>query len=360
MNGRERFLRTMRYEAVDHVPLIATGGWPETGDRWRREGWDGSSLTDRFGADAWIWCTNLFFPCPEFVEEVLEERATTRLIRNHEGIVMEVPNGWRESSMPHFIRFPVETLADFNQFASERLQPQLKQRLGPTWKNLCAGWAVRQQPLMMFADRWGGFFGPLRNLMGVEKLCTAFYDDPSLIEAMMDHIADLIITVMGHVLDTTSIDMFAFWEDMAYRGGSLLSPTLARRFMLPRYKRVVEFLKSRGVEHIGLDSDGDVLQLIPIWLEAGIEVIWPFEVQSGMDVVALRRQFGRDLRMLGGIDKRALALDPTAIRHAVDSVMPLVAEGGYVPYLDHSAPPDISWTNYTFYMEYLKMRIERG
>lgn len=360
MNGRERFLSTMKYEAVDRVPLIATGGWPETEDRWRREGWDGKSLVERFGTDSWHWNTSLLFPCPEFVEEVLEERETTRLIRNHEGILMEIPNGWRESSMPRFIRFPVENSHDFRQFAAERMQPNLEKRLGRLWRSNCEIWAARTQPLVIFTDRWGGFFGPLRNLMGVENLCRAFYDDPALIEEMMDHIADLIISVMSRVLDDTSIDMFAFWEDMAYRGGSLLSPRLARKFMLPRYKRVVEFLKSRGVEHFGLDSDGDIRQLIPVWLDAGIDIIWPFEVQSGMNVVELRKEFGRNLRMMGGIDKRALAFGANEIRAAVDAVMPLVADGGYIPYLDHSAPPDISWNNINCYMHYLKERIEFG
>ena len=360
MNTLERFLGTMRYRKVDRPPLMATGGWPETAARWQREGWDGRSFAELFGAEGWHWIGHLAFPNPPFQEEVVEEREHTRVIRNHEGILMEIPREYRDSSMPHFLRFPVETMEDFRAFASERLQPNLEGRLGADWETRCAAWQDRTQPLIIMTDRWGGFFGPLRNLMGVENLCVAFYEDPDLVEAMMDHIADLIIAIMDRVLATTTIDMYAFWEDMAYRGGSIISPALVRRYMLPRYRRVVEFVRSRGVEYIGLDSDGDVSELLPIWLEAGINIIWPFEVQSGMDVVALRRRFGRDLRMLGGIDKRALARDPAAIRQAVDAVMPAVADGGYIPYLDHSAPPDISWPNLCYYMEYLRERLKRG
>ena len=357
MNCRERFVNTLCYQAVDRPPLIATGGWPETAQRWREEGWDGGSLTKRFGADNWIWRTQLLFPCPPFTEEVIEENAETKIIRNHEGILMEIPTLWRESSMPRFLRFPVEVMDDFRAFADERLQPDRQLRLGPNWAAECAAWNTRTEPLIVFSDRWGGFFGPLRNLMGVENLCKAFYDDPGLIEAMMDHIADLIIMVMDRVLTDTKIDMFAFWEDMAYRGGSLISPRLVRKYMLPRYKRVIEFLKSRGVNLIGLDSDGDINQLIPIWMEAGVNLLWPFEVQSGMDVCSVRREFGRELRILGGIDKRALACTHRDIELAVDAVMPVVADGGYVPYLDHSCPPDISWGNFCYYMDYLSRRL---
>ena len=111
---------------------------------------------------------------------------------------------------------------------------------------------------------------------------------------------------------------------------------------------------------MGVDSDGDVSELIPLWLEAGIDTVWPFEVAAGMDVLALRRKYGRDLNMLGGIDKRAVAVGGDVMRAEVDRVMPVVESGGYIPELDHSAPPDISWHNMCEYMEYLCMRLGRG
>ena len=54
------------------------------------------------------------------------------------------------------------------------------------------------------------------------------------------------------------IDAFGFWEDMAYNHAPLISPEMVRRFMLPRYRRVAEFLRGRGVPYIGLDSDGQI------------------------------------------------------------------------------------------------------
>ena len=101
------------------------------------------------------------------------------------------------------------------------------------------------------------------------------------------------------------------------------------------------------------NSDGDITSLIPVWLEAGINVLYPFEVQAGMDVVKVRQKYGRNLRMWGGIDKRVLAIGHEAIDKELERVEPLVREGGYIPSLDHSIPPDVSYSNYLYFMERL-------
>ena len=100
---------------------------------------------------------------------------------------------------------------------------------------------------------------------------------------------------------------------MAYCAGPLISPKMFRQFMIPRYRRITDLARSRGIDTIFVDSDGDVSQLIPLWLAAGVNGVYPMEVAAGMDVVALRRQYGKDLLMTGGIDKRVLAQDRRAI-----------------------------------------------
>jgi uroporphyrinogen decarboxylase len=206
---------------------------------------------------------------------------------------------------------------------------------------------------MYFADRWGGFFGPLRNLLGVKNLCRAFYDRPEFVEKMMDQRVEVLLAILGKMLDDVELDAFAFWEDMAYKNGPLLSPEMFREFMVPRYKIVCEFLRSRGVDLICVDSDGDIHTLIPLWLKAGLNGIWPMEVQAGMDVNSLRREYGKRLVMFGGIDKRALANGRAEIETEVERVWPVVDTGGYIPHTDHSIPPDVSWDDFCYFQRYL-------
>jgi uroporphyrinogen decarboxylase len=186
------------------------------------------------------------------------------------------------------------------------------------------------------------------------------HDDPKLVERMMEERADRVIEITEEVMKYTDIDVFWYWEDMAYKAGPLVGPKLYRQFALKHYRRVNDWLHAHGIKHIGLDSDGDIRLLIPIWLDSGIDMLWPFECQSGMDVVKVREEYGHDLVIMGGLDKRTLIPGGDTMRREVDRVMPLVEDGGYIPELDHSVPPDVSWPNFIEYVEHVKYRLGRG
>ena len=353
MNDLERFRACMAYEPVDHTPFWDWWAWPETVDRWRSEGFDPDRPSPASICDQRQAFSGWFFPNPPFEREVVEEDDRHVVYVNHEGILMKERKDQPFSSMPQFLRFPVQTRAEFRAFWKQRMQPDLAARIGPDWRAQLKAWRAVPQPLIVISDRWGGFFGPLRNLVGVETLCTLFYDDPAFVEEMMDADAEFIIAMMGQILDVIEIDAFGFWEDMAYNHAPLISPDMARRYMLPRYKRVADFVRSRGVPYIGLDSDGQIDPLIPVWLDAGLNFLYPFEVQAGMDVLEVRRKYGPELRLWGGVDKRALAQGRAAIDAELGRVKPLIDEGGYIPHTDHSCPPDISFDNYCYYLQRL-------
>jgi len=388
--ARERFLKTLDFKKVD-IPWVRAYAfiWPETSLLWRSQGyegpelgWHGEGLPERFGLDKLLRVDPWYGPVPEFKLRVLEEDALTRTYVNHEGIVMREFKEHADTSMPQFVKFPVETAEEFEQFAAERLTLNREERFPEPWKeqvsrgelhgvaggaNIKAA-AVKGEtdgvgdghPRLCWADRWGGFFGSLRNMLGLEGLCYAFYDNPALIERMMEERAESIIRITEETLKHTAIDVFWYWEDMAYNNGPLVDPVLFRKHALKHYRRVNEWLRSRNIKHIGLDSDGDITGLIPVWLDAGINMLWPFEVQSGMDVVAVRKEYGHNLVLMGGIDKRVLKQGGKTMRREIDRVMPLVDDGGYIPEVDHSIPPDVSWPHFVDYIGYLKHRLGRG
>ena len=118
------------------------------------------------------------------------------------------------------------------------------------------------------------------------------------------------------------------------------------------------FAREHGAYLTWHDSDGDCRLLLPDMLGAGVNGTHPCEVAAGMDPVALRRQFGRDLRMGGGFDKRIVARGPEAVRHEFARLAPVIREGGYVPGIDHSISADVSWDNYRCYLDLLIRAVE--
>ena len=396
VTSRERFLKTLECEQADPPWVRAFAFvWLETEKVWRTQGyagpelgWYGEGMPQRFELDELLRVDPWYGPIPEFEYQVIEEDETTKVYVNHEGILMREFKEHSDTSMPQFLKFPVENREDFEKLSCERLELNAEQRFPELWRLQIAGsrpqyaagtvntltmkaagpgstLAVGVQsdvetPRFCWADRWGGFYGSLRNMMGVQNLSLAFHDKPALVEQMMEERADRIIEITSEVLKHTPFDMFGYWEDMAYNHGSLVAPEMYRKFAFKHYRRVNDWLRTRGIKHIWLDSDGNVSDLIPIWVDSGINVLWPIECQSGMDVVKVRSEYGRDLALMGGIDKRTLIAGGTQMKHEVDRVMPLLEDGGYIPELDHSVPPDVSWLNFCEYVDYLKLRLVRG
>ena len=80
--------------------------------------------------------------------------------------------------------------------------------------------------------------------------------------------------------------------------------------------------------------------------------MFPLEIGTwGADPVRYRREYGKDLLLMGGFDKHILAQSKEDIAREIDRLTPLVEEGGYIGFCDHRVPPDVSLDNYLFYLE---------
>ena len=125
--------------------------------------------------------------------------------------------------------------------------------------------------------------------------------------------------------------------------------------MLPRYAELIAYCKSLGVKNIMVDTDGNCEKMIPLFLEAGVTSLQPFEVQAGMDVVQTREKYGDRLSIMGGLDKRVLTKGHNAIKKEVDRVLPFFIDSGkYIPCLDHSVPNDVEYDDFLYYLECIR------
>ena len=358
MTPRERFLAVYQFEDFDRCPMWEMGVWATTLERWKTEGWNGEedfAVTYRCDPRADVGLD--FAMLPRFERKVLEDDGRVRLFVDERGVTCRELVERTETSMPHWLDFPVKDRASWERM-KERYDPHDPRRYPADWEQRERRWAERDHPLQIYGGRDTGFFGPVRGWMGAEGAMMCFYDDPDLMHEMMDFLAAFTIEVIGKCLNEVEVDYFVFWEDMAFKTASLISPRMFREFMLEPYQRVSGFVHGKGVPIIMMDSDGHINELLPLWIEGGVDVIYPFEVAAEMDVRAVRQRHPR-LGMSGGMDKRVLARDRAAIDAELAAKMPLIARGGYVPTIDHSLPPDIPLDNFRYYMDRKWEWIER-
>jgi uroporphyrinogen decarboxylase len=255
--------------------------------------------------------------------------------------------------MDEYMDFPVKEPRDFAEM-KKRYIAGLGSRYPAQWKELMLpGWKNRDHVLVLGRNTaTAGFYWTAREWMGTENLSYAWYDHPKMIHEMMEFIADFLIEVSRPVLEQTEVDYVMIAEDMAMKSGPLLGPDTYRTFIYPHMRRLVAFFKSQGVRYVMVDTDGNPEPLIPLLMDAGVDMIWPIErAAEMMDPLALRAKYGKALRLFGAVDKRELAKDLKAIDAHLLSLAPLIEEGGFIPTVDHTVPPDVSLANFSYYMK---------
>ena len=362
MNGIERFINVMEYRPVDYVPNWEAGVWGQNITLWEQQGlnqysihWDWFTGEERYHMDAREYVDVNFGMMPAFEYEVLSRDERYELIRDSEGrvrraLIEGMEHGTR-ASMDEFISFAVEDVADFRKL-KKRYVANLAGRYPAMWRDIrLPGWKAREHVLILGRNcSTGGFYWRARDWMGTVNLSYAFYDQPELVHEMMEFIADFTMEVARPVLETgIAPEYVMISEDMSMKNGPLLSPAHYREFIMPHMRRMTEFFKRYGVKYVGVDTDGDCDALIPLLLECGVDMIWPIE-RVCMDPLELRRKYGRDLRLWGGVDKRELAKGPAAIDEHLKTLVPLVADGGFIPTVDHVVSPDVSLSNFEYYI----------
>jgi len=369
---RERFYEVMEYKPCERIPNYELGLWGQTLDRWEGEGlkpgsWHGLDEwfngQEALGMDHREFIPLNFSLIPPFEEKVLKTEGEYEIIQLADGRVTRAlktgaAHGTR-ASMDQYLSFAVSTYEDY-QGLKRRLDPHAAGRQMPYWREYIDFWKNRGHVLVLGENcAPGGFYWRARDYMGTVKLSLGWYDQPKLMHEMMEYYADFTMEVCRPILEEVDdIDYFNLNEDLAMKTGPLLGPATFKEFIFPHLKRMVEYFKSHGVRYFGVDTDGNAEALIGLFLDAGVDFLWPLERAADMDPVRLRKKFGKSLRMMGGVDKRELSKDKAAIRKHLKEFIPLVEEGGFFPTVDHTVPPDVSYDNFCCYMELKRALLE--
>ncbi len=319
MNSRERFLQSMSYGAPDRVPCFDEGMREETLEAWRAQGFSPEiGLSQLSSID---------------LREELEPEMRP---------------------LPSFSHWPT-TCAELEELR-RRLDPDDPARLPEDWIDRLHAWKSRQHVLMLRVHR--GFFLSL----GVDdwsrfyEVITLIMDDPDFVKETLAIQGEFAARLVERVLKEVEIDAAIFGEPIGGNHGSLISPRMYQDFMIPSISPVIDVLARYKVKTIVVRTYANTRLLISCLVNAGVNCLWACETNpQAMDYQSIRNEFGRPLRLIGGIDLDLLRQDKEAIRREFEEkVAPLVADGGYIPLADGRVREDIPFENYCYYRRLLE------
>jgi uroporphyrinogen decarboxylase len=359
MNPGGRLRATYEFKPVDHLVRREFYIWGEAIERWKGEGlppdYQEKNLFNydpagnaAVGLNAG-WCEPPYLPAYE--ERVVRVEGETEIYQDAAGRWLRGFRGRRHGFMPDYIKHPVTGMADWEGEVLPRLDPEDPRRYEELERKCAEAARLRREEGRLVYQGIVGAYMYLRALMGPEDVLYAFHDQPELIRAMLRQWVRLADAAMTRIQARVDVDELAFGEDICYNHGLLISPDMIREFLLPCYQEVVGKARRRQTRRLYMlvDTDGWAEPAIPLYLEAGMDVMCPFEVASGCDVVAIGRKWPQ-LIMSGGIDKRVLARGRDAIERHLQHIIPaMVRRGGYIPTCDHGVPDNVSLDNYLFY-----------
>jgi len=319
MTSRQRFLETMRCGKPDRVPCFEEGLREGVLERWHQEGLP---------------------PGAEIVQVFQYDR--------RERIPVDL--GLR----PSLEKWPASR-RDLGELR-RRLDPADPGRLPKDWAESVRAWRAREHVLELPIH--SGFFlsmgvGDWRRF---QEVIYQVADAPTLVREMMEIQGEFAARMAQSILNEVQVDLASFSEPVGGNEGPLLSPRLYEDLVLRSYRPVLEVLRKRNVETIVFLTYANARVLLPCVLRAGFNCLWACEVNvNAMDYGELRREFGKDLRLIGGIDLDTLLVSETAVRREIESkVIPLLAQGGYVPLADGRVRANVPFRLYACYRRLLE------
>ncbi len=356
LTDRERFNRQMHYEAIDRCFNMEFGYWNENFTEWDlfvENGVRNNGEADRFfnfdrlrglGGRTWLH--------PSFPESVIEETDTRKILMNSDGLLAEVPRDGHDT-IPHYIRASVVTPEDWKRCKEERMRLDDPARIVNIEAMQQRHPADRDYPLGI---QCGSMIGKIRDMLTFEGLAYACFDYPDMVEDMVETCCRLVEHSLEQLLPHFEFDFASGWEDICFKNGPIVSVDFFRDVVMPRYKRISKRLREHGIDLWYTDCDGDVRPILPYLLEGGINCLFPFEVNGCAHPGELLAEYGKELRIMGGVDKIALGRGPEAIKAYLESLVPWVERGGYIPFCDHRCPPNVKPADYLYYLD-LKERM---
>lgn len=372
MNQRERFLAVVKGETPDYIPLFGFPGAPGMSGgalKWTHRrlvetgmpAWVGGCSEDWVNRDVESWYQywgtcgplHLDFDLPR---DAVGMKSTRRvedgyeIIEDEAGTVTrQIVDNANQYSMPEFVRFPVRDRASW-EFWRDRSTAHGRMP-ADEMEARCRPYDERSRPLFIHAR---GFYSFLRGLWGDEDVGYALYDDPELIHEMCAWNGRQNREYVFPLIERLKPEAVVMGEDLCYNHGMLLSPDQFDLYCGAYYRELCDCARANGVSLVAVDSDGNVMEYVPLAARYGINGLYPCEVKAGNDLFALRRQLP-DFVLCGWLEKEVVNEGHEGLirEEILRKVPPLLQQRFYFPNGDHGIQPPVTFPNLCKFMTLL-------
>ncbi len=352
MTSRERLTATLNHRIPDRVPMVDISFWPETLERWRKEGMpDGVSPDEYFGLDTIARVA--FDGSFQLPSETLEESENWRIRRDANGVTIKEWKDWRISySPPVRLDSVLKTWDDWLPL-KEKLTVD-PARIGEAMEKHYANWRARDLFVVV---------SPVEPMWFLIEHATGFETGLPMLAEQPDLAADVLNTYTDFTLGMCDLcrergmtfDGLWFFSDLCYKNGMLFSPQCYRDLLMPCHRRIKAWCDAQGIPFM-LHCDGDMRQFIPLLIEVGFDCVQPLGARCGNDVRDLKRRHGTDIVFFGNISADVMGSErqEDIFEEVFTKVTAAKAGGGYIYHSDHSIPPLVSLENYRYVIELVK------
>ena len=369
MTNRERMKAVLNYQPYDRMPVVHFGYWNETLDKWvaeghlkqeEVEGWGDNNASDKLIAKKLGFDCNWSSASGVDIGQLMDPLFETKVVKdfgdgtihwqNAFGVILLAKKD--AGSIPSEIAHTLVDRASWEKEYLPRLQFSRDKIDLESFKKV-----DQEEADTLIGIHCGSYYGTLRDIAGIVGLSYIYADDEELYDEMINTLCDLQYQAAKVILEESNVkfDFAHFWEDICFKNGPLISPAVFREKIGPHYKKITDLLHVHGINIVSLDCDGLIDSLLPIWLENGINTMFPIEVGTWeASISPWREKYGKSLLGVGGMNKVVFAEDYAAIDKEVERLKPLIELGGFIPCPDHRIAPDAKWENIQYYTE--KMR----
>ena len=343
--NRERILASLHGEVPDAVGIAEMIFWPETIERWHQEGLPpGVDPGPYFGVDS----------LARSIVPDLTLQMEPRVVREDENVILQLDaNGVTKMEKkgsytpPVEVAFTIKGRDDWHE-VKPRMQPGEQRIPSDYQERYDADRAVNGVLLFKNPDPcWAAF-----RVLGYEQALITMGEDPAFFQDLLGTFTDLIIGLY-EILAGRGLKFDVAWcnSDICYRNGMIFSPRMYERLVLPLHQRLTAYFRARGLPTV-FHTCGDVRQLVPLYIKAGIRGLHPLEARAGNDVREFRRLYGDQMVYIGNISADRLGESKAEIETEIRQKLSVAkASGAYVFHSDHSVPPTVSLENYRYALQ---------